>query len=65
MSHYEMDPVSTRAPGGETPVQGIGLCLSGGGYRAMLFHTGVLLRLKAEGRIASKGKGYVHTIHSE
>ena len=24
---------------------GIGLCLSGGGYRAMLFHVGAILRL--------------------
>lgn len=29
--------------------QGIGLCLSGGGYRAMLFHVGVLLRLNEVG----------------
>nr|WP_232376962.1 patatin-like phospholipase family protein [Amycolatopsis aidingensis] len=28
---------------------GIGLCLSGGGYRAMLFHTGVLWRLNELG----------------
>lgn len=27
------------------PQDGIGLCLSGGGFRAMLFHTGVLWRL--------------------
>ncbi|HEY2636759.1 MAG TPA: patatin-like phospholipase family protein [Solirubrobacteraceae bacterium] len=27
------------------PVQGTGLCLSGGGYRAMLFHVGTLWRL--------------------
>jgi NTE family protein len=27
------------------PTQGIGLCLSGGGYRAMLFHVGAILRL--------------------
>jgi NTE family protein len=53
MSHYEMDPVSTRAPGGETPLQGIGLCLSGGGYRAMLFHTGVLLRLAELGYLGT------------
>jgi NTE family protein len=35
-------------PGDEedrTPEQGIGLCLSGGGYRAMVFHLGVLWRL--------------------
>jgi hypothetical protein len=45
MTRYQMEPVSIHAPGGDAPVQGIGLCLSGGGYRAMLFHTGVLLRL--------------------
>jgi NTE family protein len=27
------------------PEAGIGLCLSGGGYRAMLFHVGSLWRL--------------------
>ena len=31
------------------PRDGIGLCLSGGGYRAMLFHTGVLWRLHNAG----------------
>ena len=29
----------------DAPVGGTALCLSGGGYRAMLFHTGVLWRL--------------------
>ena len=53
MTHYEMEPVSTHAPGAATPVQGIGLCLSGGGYRAMLFHTGVLLRLAEFGYLGS------------
>ncbi len=53
MTHYEMDPVSTHAPGGDTPIQGIGLCLSGGGYRAMLFHTGVLLRLAEFGYLGT------------
>ena len=56
MTHFEMDPVSIHAPGGETPVQGIGLCLSGGGYRAMLFHTGVLLRLAEFGYLGSKDR---------
>jgi NTE family protein len=39
-------PVSTL-PGDEKTVleDGIAVCLSGGGYRAMLFHTGVLWRL--------------------
>lgn len=29
----------------EEPLDGVAVCLSGGGYRAMLFHTGVLWRL--------------------
>src|SRR5437867_2725601 len=29
----------------ERPAEGIALCLSGGGYRAMLFHVGALWRL--------------------
>jgi NTE family protein len=33
----------------ELAPQGVGLCLSGGGYRAMLFHTGALLRLNELG----------------
>jgi len=35
------------------PDPGIALCLSGGGYRAMLFHAGVLLRLNELGLLAS------------
>jgi len=31
------------------PAQGVGLCLSGGGFRAMLFHVGVLKRLNLAG----------------
>ena len=56
MAYYEMEPVSTHAPGGETPVEGIGLCLSGGGYRAMLFHTGVLLRLAELGYFSTENR---------
>jgi NTE family protein len=33
----------------EPPKSGIGLCLSGGGYRAMLFHAGALWRLNELG----------------
>ena len=45
--HYsEMDK-------GRQPEEGIALCLSGGGYRAMLFHTGVLSAVKRD-RIAAK-----------
>jgi NTE family protein len=38
------DPV-----GGGGPAEGVGLCLSGGGFRAMLFHVGVLKRLNEAG----------------
>src|SRR5690349_20178614 len=34
---------------GTPPTQGIALCLSGGGYRAMLFHLGALYRLNELG----------------
>ncbi|HET9865542.1 MAG TPA: patatin-like phospholipase family protein [Steroidobacteraceae bacterium] len=34
---------------GKQPVPGIGLCLSGGGYRAMVFHIGALWRLYEAG----------------
>lgn len=33
------------------PTNGMGLCLSGGGYRAMLFHLGALVRLNQLGRL--------------
>ena len=39
--------------GGTRPEPGVGLCLSGGGYRAMLFHAGVLWRLYELGRLAT------------
>ena len=35
--------------GTDRPEQGVGLCLSGGGYRAMLFHIGSLWRLNQLG----------------
>lgn len=37
--------------GTESPSDGVGLCLSGGGYRAMLFHVGALWRLAETGRL--------------
>ena len=48
---FDKDPIfETRdAP----PVDGIGLALSGGGYRAMLFHAGALWRLFDSGKLAS------------
>lgn len=42
----------TREPADETPKPGIALCLSGGGYRAMVFHLGVLWRLNELGYLA-------------
>lgn len=47
-------PAIRRAPSGEDegPVPGRGLCLSGGGYRAMLFHVGSLWRLNEAGLLA-------------
>src|SRR6266849_5205019 len=38
-------------PQDENPMTGVGLCLSGGGYRAMLFHLGALWRLNELGRL--------------
>lgn len=40
------------ADDGRQPDHGLGLCLSGGGYRAMLFHLGALLRLNEAGLLA-------------
>ena len=41
------DLARTRSP--VSPEEGSALCLSGGGYRAMLFHTGVLWRMHDAG----------------
>jgi NTE family protein len=59
MATAELDPQVEAAEGrpeemsdlGQrgTPEAGIGVCLSGGGYRAMLFHVGVLWRLYETG----------------
>lgn len=47
-----LDPVSDEAVGPKTGrLQGTGLSLSGGGYRAMLFHCGTLLRLHETGKL--------------
>ena len=56
MALEELSPVSLEAPGGESPDPGIGLCLSGGGYRAMLFHLGVLWRLAELGYLGSSDR---------
>ncbi|WP_281004496.1 patatin-like phospholipase family protein [Noviherbaspirillum massiliense] len=38
--------------GDRAPQPGIGLCLSGGGYRAMIFHLGALIRLNEAGLLS-------------
>lgn len=45
-----VDEEALAMPGGATRV-GVGLCLSGGGYRAMLFHLGGLIRLNQLGML--------------
>jgi NTE family protein len=50
---FELAPVSSVAGNVErAPEQGVALCLSGGGGRAMLFHAGALLRLNELGLLA-------------
>ena len=39
-------------PPDEEPEPGLALCLSGGGYRAMLFHLGALWRLNNAGYLS-------------
>lgn len=43
-----VEKIPTDAPG-DNPLDGIALCLSGGGYRAMLFHLGAAWRLNDAG----------------
>src|SRR4051794_32752628 len=43
---------SPTDPAGDNPKPGIALCLSGGGYRAMLFHIGALRRLNEAGLLS-------------
>ena len=50
-----VDPKEATGPAEEAAAgapRGIALCLSGGGYRAMLFHVGVLWRLNQAGYLA-------------
>jgi NTE family protein len=52
MSNEDLSPVEYPeqfAVHDRAPREGIGLCLSGGGYRAMLFHAGALWRLNELG----------------
>jgi predicted acylesterase/phospholipase RssA len=39
--------------GGQKLEEGIGLCLSGGGFRAMLFHLGAFIRMNELGLLAN------------
>ncbi|HEX5703559.1 MAG TPA: patatin-like phospholipase family protein [Pyrinomonadaceae bacterium] len=48
-SPESVQPVSASAAETTAPRPGIALCLSGGGYRAMLFHLGTLWRLNQLG----------------
>lgn len=51
MSAEPVRPIPSDTPGTK-PKAGIGICLSGGGYRAMLFHAGSLWRLYEAGLLA-------------
>ena len=46
-------PVHDTSAAVHEPGPGAGLCLSGGGYRAMVFHLGVLWRLNEIGYLAT------------
>ena len=50
-SHAPVNVIDTGSTHDDlrSPVEGIALCLSGGGYRAMLFHAGALWRLNEIG----------------
>ena len=51
MANNPTQPIPVDEPD-RPPQEGIGLCLSGGGYRAMLFHAGTLWRLYECGWLA-------------
>lgn len=59
------EPLDDLMTAGTQPADGVGLCLSGGGYRAMLFHLGALWRLLDAGllpqvtRVASVSGGSI------
>ena len=60
-----ISPIGEAGPGAEGAEHEVGLCLSGGGYRAMVFHVGVLWRLNELGwlprltRVASVSGGSI------
>ena len=51
-THHPKDPVVYLSTDRKEPEPGIALCLSGGGYRAMVFHVGVIWRLYESGWLA-------------
>jgi NTE family protein len=55
--HSPVDPAQppVAGGGGPGPQDGVALCLSGGGYRAMLFHVGALWRLNELGWLGKLG----------
>jgi NTE family protein len=60
MTDFDLTPVSTEAPMEPVLRKGIGLCLSGGGYRAMLFHLGVVWRLAELGYLGTQHRWGKH-----
>jgi NTE family protein len=50
--HHPNDPVEYLSTDRKEPEPGVALCLSGGGYRAMVFHVGVIWRLYESGWLA-------------
>lgn len=53
MSDSDPSVVDDMDPRHAAPSDGVGLCLSGGGYRAMFFHLGALRRLNEVGRLVA------------
>jgi NTE family protein len=53
MSDAPVHGIATDAAKAEGPAAGTALCLSGGGYRAMLFHVGALWRLYEAGLLST------------
>src|SRR3990167_4758947 len=55
LSDPTAEPLISQAglePSEKPPEEGIALCLSGGGYRAMLYHAGALWRLNELGLLS-------------
>jgi len=60
MEQLKLSPLIDETGDDQEPEQGIGICLSGGGYRAMLFHLGVLWRLAELGYLGSSERNGMH-----